>query len=217
MDDKKDIVNFLELKKWSKSIFEKKIKSKKKIEESFIKHIKSLNLNKLDKDAILKSIHLIDGNKLLFRLSDGKLKKVTLKKNYSQKNNKVLSDVSLYELYCFAREKSMEFWGREFDIEIELVNTYWKNQNGSYIYYIQEDRSVIRMSSKRNMYRSKEQVLSTLLHEMVHWHLHTIGLPYHDDDKEFIEEIQRVGSHISGTKKAQKAFNDLEKLKKDAE
>jgi SprT-like protein len=203
---KKSLLKKLEIPLWNTNLIKSGIKGKKQIEKHFIKFTSGLPISDADKKAIASSTHLFDGNKLLFRLSDGKLNKINVK----NKKKELKSDLKLCDLYRFARENSMEYWQREFDIEIELVTYNWKRTNGSYNRY-SDGRKVIRMSKIRNQYRSSEQVFSTLLHEMVHWHLHTSGIPHRDTDKEFIAEIKRVGSHFSSTIKAQKALKDYEK------
>ncbi|WP_342439278.1 hypothetical protein NSS79_10395 [Paenibacillus sp. FSL L8-0436] len=45
-----------------------------------------------------------------------------------------------------------------------------------------------------------------LLHELVHWRLNTLGLPFDDTDSEFIAECIRVGAPISQDRRAQAAY-----------
>ena len=112
--------------------------------------------------------------------------------------------VDLHALYAFAKEQALLHWNREFDIEIELVNTRWRRTNGMYIQNIETGRNWIRMSKKANAARTWDDVKGTLLHELVHWHLHTMGMPYRDSDIEFAKECFRVGAPISGSKIARK-------------
>ncbi|MDY0410463.1 SprT family zinc-dependent metalloprotease [Paracerasibacillus soli] len=67
------------------------------------------------------------------------------------------------------------------------------------------------MSKVVNERYSNEEFLNSLLHEMVHWVLHTTGKPFRDDTKEFVEECIRVGASFSKTKTAQRAFKNYSK------
>jgi hypothetical protein len=111
-------------------------------------------------------------------------------------------NVEVKELYLFARQKSMELWNREFTCLIVMVKTFWKNQLGTY----SPNKLTIHFSEYLNSAYSKEKILDTLLHEMVHWHLHTSGQKYDDEDFEFIAECIRIGCGLSLSSKAQKAF-----------
>ena len=114
-----------------------------------------------------------------------------------------LPQIDLKALYAYAKEQAQLHWQREFDIEIELVDRKWSATGGMYIHNTETGRNWIRMSKVMNKARTWEQVQATLLHELVHWHMHTSGLPYRDDDVEFAMECLRVGAKISGTKIAQ--------------
>ena len=117
-----------------------------------------------------------------------------------------LPQIDLKALYAFAKEQAQLHWQREFDIEIELVDRKWSATGGMYIRNTETGRKWIRMSKLMNKARTWEQVQATLLHEMVHWHMHTSGLPYHDEDVDFAMECLRVGASISRTKRAQHAM-----------
>lgn len=113
----------------------------------------------------------------------------------------------LQELYDYAKEQSCKWWNREFDIKIVLTSADWRSQRGCYTSYRDNSRPpFIKMSSVVNARRPKEMVLKTLLHELVHWHMHTSGLPCNDTDEAFVRECLRVGASISGTKIAQEAL-----------
>ena len=120
-----------------------------------------------------------------------------------------LPQTDLNTLYSFAKEQALLHWNREFDIEIELVNTPWRRTRGMYIQNIETGRNWIRMSRKTNTTRSWEDVKGTLLHELVHWHLHTSDMPYRDRDIEFARECLRVGAPISGSKIARKTADGI--------
>ncbi|WP_262384562.1 hypothetical protein [Paenibacillus terrae] len=62
------------------------------------------------------------------------------------------------------------------------------------------------MSVVVNASRSEEAVLGSLLHELVHWRLCTLGLPYDDVAYVFISECLRVGAPISHARSAREAY-----------
>lgn len=113
---------------------------------------------------------------------------------------------TLEELYEQANILCQKHWGVNYTGGIELVKQDWERRNGVFIYDHDTEERFIRMSAPRNSIRAKDEVLKSLLHELVHWRLHSQNLPARDDDKEFILEAIRVGASISLTKKAQEAF-----------
>ncbi|MFC5713349.1 hypothetical protein ACFPU1_11175 [Thalassorhabdus alkalitolerans] len=123
-------------------------------------------------------------------------------------------NLSLEELYEHANRLCMEHWGITYTGRIELVSRNWAARNGCFIYDRGTEERFIRMSKKRNSGRKKEEVLATLLHELVHWRLHSQGLPARDSDEEFVRECLRVGASISLTQAAQDA---VKRFKEEAE
>lgn len=115
------------------------------------------------------------------------------------------------DLVNYAMRFAKEHWDREFDIRIELVNRDWRRKLASYHFNSKTGDKFIRMSKIVNERYSNEEVLNSLLHEMVHWVLHTTGKPFRDDTKEFVEECIRVGASFSKTKTAQRAFKNYSK------
>ncbi|MEG0380335.1 MAG: hypothetical protein RR603_01395 [Kurthia sp.] len=113
----------------------------------------------------------------------------------------------LQELYDYAKEQSYKWWGCEFDIQIKLTSANWRSRGACYTFYTDNSKPpFIKMSSVVNARRTKREVFEDLLHELVHWHLHTSGSPFDDTDETFILECLRVGAPISNTKIAQKAL-----------
>jgi len=112
--------------------------------------------------------------------------------------------LTLEQLYDFATEKSHTLWNREFDGEIKLERRFYVDLLGTYC----SENKVIRMSEYSNATLPKEKVFDTLLHELVHWHLHTTGEPYDDEDERFIEECLRVGCGLSYSNSAQRAYDN---------
>lgn len=125
--------------------------------------------------------------------------------------------LSVDKLKQHADELAMKHWGVAYTGELKLVKTKWKSTNGQYMYTDTDGNStqVIIMSSHRNAQRTPEKVSGTLLHELVHWRMHQSGLPFHDDDTEFIKECYRVGAPISGVQYAQKTAEKIRKGERD--
>ncbi|RXZ78093.1 hypothetical protein EBB07_28995 [Paenibacillaceae bacterium] len=193
----------LKLKEWE-SVFSSTIR-----DEQYT--LNDLRLDVADWVEKLKNVHLKSHNHFFetlkvylhytgqpivsFREQNGELKKI---KPIIRKHK----GVTLDELYEFGKEKSLEFWNRDFTCKITLVKTYWKDQLG--VYY--PDRETIAFSEHMNATQSKKKVLDTMLHEMVHWHLHTSGKEYDDEDFGFIEECLRVGCGLSQSSSARRAY-----------
>jgi Zn-dependent peptidase ImmA (M78 family) len=123
-----------------------------------------------------------------------------------------MCDLTVDQLLIHANELSQKHWGVDYTGAIELTNRHWKNFNGKYICTMLDFKNpparhkIIAMSKKRNAERTDAEVLGTLLHELVHWRLHTTGVPYRDSNPEFIKECLRVGAPISQSSSAQWAY-----------
>jgi len=65
----------------------------------------------------------------------------------------------------------------------------WDNYSGFYCANIES----IVMNNERNKDFTLRTVKRILLHELVHWRLHTTRQPYRDSDVEFAKELIRVG------------------------
>lgn len=117
--------------------------------------------------------------------------------------NSYMPQIDLKALYAFAKEQAQLHWNREFDIEIELVQRKWRRRQACYSINLATGISLIKMSAITNARLTWEQVQGNLLHELVHWHLHTTGQPFGDDDIAFAQECLHVGAPFSGTKVAQ--------------
>lgn len=105
-----------------------------------------------------------------------------------------------------ANELAQLHWGVEYTGTLRLVNRHWRAYNGRYFGRRSEGIQEIVMSAQRNEERPPEDVERTLLHELVHWRLWTLGLPCGDKEPEFVAEALRVGASFSHTEKAQKAY-----------
>ncbi|WP_025846597.1 hypothetical protein [Brevibacillus agri] len=115
-------------------------------------------------------------------------------------------NLTLDELYEAANEMCRKWWGVDYTGTIHLTDTKWRSWRGYFIRSTGDDSlREIRMSRWVNARRTREQVLGTLLHELVHWRLFTLGLPSSDTDREFVEECARVGAPISGAVGARRA------------
>lgn len=126
-------------------------------------------------------------------------------------------NLTLDELYAAANEMCRKWWGVDYTGKIELTRRPWRRTNGVCRYRKNDSGYVVTivMSEKRNAERTRDEVLETLLHELVHWRLFTDGLSRdgiayakrvsRDDSPEFVRECLRVGAPFSGTKSAQYA------------
>ncbi|MGG3803140.1 SprT-like domain-containing protein [Metabacillus fastidiosus] len=121
---------------------------------------------------------------------------------------------TLNELYEFARQKAKELWNREFDISIVLYKRKWRRRLAAYCVYLDgSQKPFIKMSQIVNQSRTRKEIFDILLHEMVHWHLHTTGQPFSDGDQNFVAECLKVGAPISEVQKAQKALKKFKETK----
>jgi hypothetical protein len=121
------------------------------------------------------------------------------------------SDLSLSDLYALANEISQDHWGIDYTGIIEMTNRKWTRLNGRFMAPNAlplefEADPIIGFSAKRNAERTIDEVKGTLLHELVHWRLWSLGIPHRDTDKEFIAECLSVRAPISKGRKAQDAF-----------
>lgn len=105
-------------------------------------------------------------------------------------------------LYSIANEMSQRHWGVNYTGTIELFNRDWKRKGASY----SPGAKQIRMSRPVNKRLDRDLVIGCLMHELVHWRLHTTDQPYCDTDEAFVAECLRVGAPISRTSVAQKAY-----------
>lgn len=74
-------------------------------------------------------------------------------------------------------------------IDLERDGFDWEN----YVGYYCNDIETIVFNSEVNATRSEKAIKSTLLHELVHWYLHTTGEKFRDSDERFARELIRVG------------------------
>lgn len=109
-------------------------------------------------------------------------------------------------LLTLANELARKHWGVDYTGTLTLVDREWRLYNGRYFWRADNSRQEIRMSVRRNAERTPEEVERTLLHELVHWRLQTMGRPSRDTDDEFIAECLRVGASISKARAAQDAY-----------
>jgi len=117
-------------------------------------------------------------------------------------------NLTLAELQSAAEEMCQRWWNVSFTGEIAIVNYRWTRMRGQFRYWRNEPGcTLIRLSSKMNDTRTREEVLGTLLHELVHWRLYTTGRPCSDRDFEFVAECLRVGAPISEATAAQHAYS----------
>jgi hypothetical protein len=120
-----------------------------------------------------------------------------------------MADYTIDQLYQMADELSMKWWGVTYDGVIDLKNRRWKHVNGRFCAPLGSQKDIppiIQMCVKRNAEHSDEEVERTLLHELVHWRLWSMGIPHQDSSRDFVREIERVGASVSGALKARRAY-----------
>lgn len=77
----------------------------------------------------------------------------------------------------------------EIVIDLDRDSLDWDN----YVGYYCSDIETIAFNSYVNARRSEKAIKITLLHELVHWYLHTTGEKFSDSDERFARELIRVG------------------------
>ena len=112
-----------------------------------------------------------------------------------------------------AESVARKYWDVEMTCPIVWVDREWRKMNASFRYsYNPEDGFCeIRLNHRVRDRLGDIEYMAILKHELAHWYLWSTGQPNDDDDPEFIRECIRIGAPISGTKKAQKAFERLRK------
>lgn len=77
----------------------------------------------------------------------------------------------------------------EIVIDLDRDSLDWDN----YVGYYCSDIETIVFSSQVNARKTERAIKRTLLHELVHWYLHTTGQKFLDSDARFARELIRVG------------------------
>lgn len=109
-------------------------------------------------------------------------------------------------LLTLANELARRHWGVEYTGTIRLTRRYWSRMEACYAWSHDLSRQEIRMSTAGNVEVGPDATEANLLHELVHWRLHTLGVPFDDVDDEFIAECLRVGAPISEGRREQVAY-----------
>lgn len=172
--------------------------------DEFKEWIKMNDFNKEDFDKFYENVKLVKGYNGQYFL------------RYTETNGRVIEIrpifryypiISLEQLYDYAKKKSLEFWDREFTGKIELSKRYYTTCNGLYYPY----QETIRMSEHMNAVYPNEYTYDTLLHELIHWHLHTSGQPFNDSDYEFFIECKKRNVGLAEGLKWDILYNKYEK------
>ncbi|MFE6075644.1 SprT-like domain-containing protein [Paenibacillus sp. NPDC057886] len=104
-----------------------------------------------------------------------------------------MPDVSLDWLNKNAAMLVKKHWGLKhipkIEIDLERDSFDWKRNVGYYC----NDIETIVFSSQVNKRKSEREIKKILLHELVHWYLHTTGQRFRDSDERFARELIRVG------------------------
>lgn len=98
-----------------------------------------------------------------------------------------------------ARSWLKETYGLELKIPVE-INTRISRALGRFIYLKKSKEPLrIEIGSKTLQYYTKEEVLDTLYHELVHYACFILGKPHSDGDWYFEAELKRLGIGSTGT------------------
>ena len=113
----------------------------------------------------------------------------------------------------FAEDIARRYWDVEMTCPIVWVDREWKRRNAVFRHGRNPGGGLceIRMNHRVRERKGDAEDMLILKHELAHWYLWSTGQPNDDDDPEFIRECIRIGAPISGTEKAQKAFERLRK------
>lgn len=114
--------------------------------------------------------------------------------------------MTVNEMVEFAKEFLRNEYGLDLEIPIK-VNNRLSRSNGRFltIKQVSTNRSrahSIEISGKILKYDTKDFVLGTLKHELVHYALFRKGAPYRDGDTYFENELKRVGAPSTMTRQS---------------
>ena len=105
--------------------------------------------------------------------------------------------MTLEELTAYAEQFLRETYGMELGIPIE-INGRLRRAQGRYISsYDDKEPKRIELAKFLIEYGTDNVIKDTLKHELVHYAFHLQGLPFNDGDKEFEEELRRLGIRSS--------------------
>lgn len=101
--------------------------------------------------------------------------------------------MTLEELTAYAEQFLRETYGMELGIPIE-INGRLSRAQGRYISsYDEKEPKRIELAKFLINYGTDSAIKDTLKHELVHYAFHVQGLPFDDGDKEFEDELVRLG------------------------
>ncbi|WP_427050442.1 hypothetical protein [Paenibacillus sp. TC-CSREp1] len=105
-----------------------------------------------------------------------------------------------------ANELAQLHWGVDYTGTLRLLTRKWARREAAFAFMTDGSVQEIRMSAPTNERLIPEEIEANLLHELVHWRLWSLGLPFGDEDREFVAEAIRVGAAISHAKRAREAY-----------
>ena len=105
--------------------------------------------------------------------------------------------MTLEGLTAYAEQFLRETYGMELGIPIK-INGRLRRVQGRYISsYADNEPKRIELAKFLIDYGTDSIIKDTLKHELVHYAFHLQGLPFNDGDKEFEEELRRLGIRSS--------------------
>jgi SprT-like protein len=98
-----------------------------------------------------------------------------------------------------ARKFLMEAYGLELTVPVQ-VNGRLKSTYGRFVYYRSPKRpKLIEVGKNYIEHQDWKTIKETLIHECIHYALFVLGKPHNDGHPVFEAEIQKHGSHSTGT------------------
>ena len=109
-----------------------------------------------------------------------------------------MTNIKTIEYYNeFAKEFTKTTWGRELDIPVEFNNRK-RIASGSFVVYTDKNdtqrKGHVKIDLVSKNLSSHEETIEVLKHELCHWYCYTNHLDFYDGDKDFENELSRVGA-----------------------
>ncbi|MGJ0146899.1 SprT-like domain-containing protein [Staphylococcus hominis] len=109
-----------------------------------------------------------------------------------------MTNIKTIEYYNeFAKQFVQEMWGQELDIPVEFNNRK-RIASGSFDVYTDKHdtqrKGHVKIDLVSKNLSSHEETIEVLKHELCHWYCYTNHLDFYDGDKDFENELSRVGA-----------------------
>ena len=111
-----------------------------------------------------------------------------------------MTSIKTIEYYNeFAKEFTKSTWGQELDIPVEFNNRK-RTKSGSFIAIVNSKEELLERKGQTKIelvtkkLQSHEDAIDVLKHELCHWYCYINHLDFKDGDKDFENELSRVGA-----------------------